>query len=161
MKIRAWQKQGGWSNWYTVSVDKNGKFSRSFLGYSQLSVQLQVPKNGRTPATTSQIKVDFYGSVKVTSKATYKLFEKVKFNISVSPKWTGDVACSLTIARYDANGFELGRWWAFPTVRVKNGVGSYTVGAFEYTRTKVWFSCSANWAGLATSEVSGGSTTVY
>jgi hypothetical protein len=154
VKMRAWQVKSGWSSWITASVSRTGNFQSAFRANSPLSVQVQVPKMARTPATQSQTKVAIYGKVTISAPRKVSPDTQLWFKISTTPKWSGNLDCTLLVERYDDYGSFLGRSYGYPTIKITNGYGTLNPGTTHFRNNQVTLSCGLGWAGM--SELSAG-----
>lgn len=161
VSMRTWQLKSGWSSWRTVSVAKNGRFSTSMMATSNTSIELNVPRAGRTPAATSKTSFKVYGVISVSAPKRISQGSRIFYSVDVQPKWSGYVSCTYKVERFNQFGVPLGEpSYSYPVVKVTNGIGIFSPGTAEYKYNHLTLACGVDWYGLESTSRSSGSTMV-
>jgi hypothetical protein len=157
VSMRTWQLKSGWSSWRTVSVANNGRFSTSMLATSNTSIELNVPRAGRTPAAASKISFKVYGVMSVSAPKRIPQGSNISYTVSVQPKWSGYLSCTYKVERFNEFGVALGEpSYSYPSVKVTNGFGKFSPGTAEYKYNHLTLACGLDWSGLESSNKSTG-----
>jgi hypothetical protein len=161
VSMRTWQLKSGWSSWRTVPVANNGSFSTSMLATSNTSIELIVPRAGRTPGATSKTRLKVYGAMSVSAPKRIPQGSRISYTVAVQPKWSGYVSCTYKVERFNQFGVLLGEpSYSYPVVKVTNGFGKFSPGTAEYKYNHLTLACGLDWSGLESSNASTGSAMV-
>ena len=161
VSMRTWQLNSGWSSWRTVSVANNGRFSTSMVATSNTSIELNVPRAGRTPAATSKTSFKVYGVMSVSAPKRIPQGSRISYTVAVQPKWSGYLSCTYKVERFNQFGVPLGEpSYSYPVVKVTNGFGKFSPGTAEYKYNHLTLACGLDWSGLESSNASTGSAMV-
>jgi hypothetical protein len=161
VSLRTWQARSGWSSWRMIPVTNDGRFSTSMLATGNSTIELSVPKAGRTPAATSKTSFKVYGVMSVSAQKRIPHGSRISYALAVQPKWSGNVYCTYKVERFNQFGVEVGEAsYSYVSVKLSNGVGNYSPGIAEYKYNQLTLACGLNWTGLESSSKSVGSAKI-
>jgi len=127
------------------------------LATSNTSIELKVPRAGRTPAATSKTNFKVYGVMSVSAPKRIPQGSRISYTVAVQPKWSGYVSCTYKVERFNQFGVPLGEpTYSYPVVKVTKGFGKFSPGIAEYKYNQLTLACGVDWSGLESSNKSTG-----